>query len=167
MEESGMSRTPTIWGPGSLTSGGIAPFKSLQEEMNRLIESFGDGLPAWSSGNDSGWLSPRIDVSETDDAVQVTAELPGVTEDHLELSIVDDVLTIKGEKIAEEEKEVKEKNYRVVERSYGSFHRSVRLPFRADPESATASFKDGVLKVIVPKPPESEAKTARIPISKG
>ncbi|MCA8929911.1 MAG: Hsp20/alpha crystallin family protein [Alphaproteobacteria bacterium] len=139
--------------------------------MNRLFEQFGRGLPAtWSapgSAPGGGFLAPTVDVAETDGEMTVTAELPGVSEDDMHLSLVDNILTIKGEKKAEETKEDKEKHYRLVERSYGSFERSIPLAFKADPDSVKASFKDGVLTVTIPKPPEAAPKSTRIPIGKG
>lgn len=143
---------------------GRDPFHSLHYEMNRLFEGFGSSLPAtWTDG---GLMAPTIDVSETDGELTVTAELPGVAEEDVDLSLEDNVLTIKGEKRAEEKKEDEEKKYRLVERSYGSFQRSIPLSFKADPDSVKASFENGVLKIAVPKPPEAAQKASRIPIGK-
>lgn len=160
-----MSLFPTLWGGNTPAQQNQNPLSALHQEMNRLFESFGGrfgdlSLPA------EGWLSPRIDVTETDGAVQVTAELPGVEEDQIEVSLVDDVLTIKGEKKSESTKEEDGKTYRLVERSYGSFQRRLALPFKADPAAVEAHFDKGVLTVTVPKPPETEAKSHRIAIGK-
>lgn len=158
-----MSLLPSLWG----SSAEREPFRSLHQEVNRLFDQFGRGLPAvW--GPENGMMTaPTVDVSETDGEFTVTAELPGVAEADMQLSLNDNILTIKGEKKQEETKEDKEKHYRLVERSYGSFQRSIPLPFAADPDKVQASFKDGVLKVTIPKPPEAEAKSTRIPIGKG
>ena len=108
---------------------------------------------------------PRIDVSETDSELRIEAELPGVEEKDLEIVLSDGRLTIKGEK--KQEKEEKKKDYHLVERSYGSFARSVGLPFAAEPDKIKASFAKGVLTVTVPKPAEVKAKEKKIPIGKG
>ena len=107
-------------------------------------------------------LSPNMDVVETDKSIELTAELPGVAEDDVDVTLVDDVLTIKGEKKAEKTDE--KQDYRVVERTYGSFQRSMRLPFKVDAEAIEAQFTNGVLKVSLPKPPEVEAQTKKISV---
>ena len=158
-----MSLLPSLWGSSTERD----PFRSLHQEVNRLFDQFGRGLPAaWAPGNGM-IVAPTVDISESDGEFTVTAELPGVAEADMQLSLDDNILTIKGEKKQEETKEDKEKRYRLVERSYGSFQRSIPLPFAADPDKVQASFKDGVLKVTIPKPPEAEAKSTRIPIGKG
>ena len=132
--------------------------------MNRLFERFGSNMPsAWTDG---GLMAPTIDISESDGELTVTAELPGVTEDDMQLSLEDNVLTIRGEKRAEKKNEDEEKKYHLVERSYGSFLRSIPLSFKADPDSVKANFENGVLKITVPKPPEAAQKSSRIPIGK-
>jgi HSP20 family protein len=151
---------------GGLPSRAIfEPFGSLRRDMERLFEDFsrdfGWGVPA-ARGSGEG---PRIDVSETDSELKIEAELPGVEEKDLEIVLSDDRLTIKGEK--KQEKEEKKKDYHLVERSYGSFARSVGLPFAADPDRIRASFSKGVLTVTVPKPAEVKAKEKKIPIGKG
>lgn len=112
-------------------------------------------------------MAPTIDVSESDKELTVTAELPGVAEQDMNLSLENNVLTIKGEKRAETKKDDEEKKYHLVERSYGSFQRSIPLSFKADPDSVKANFKNGVLKITVQKPPEAAQKSNRIPIAKG
>ena len=161
-----MSLFPTLWTGNSPSQSNENPLSTLHQEMNRLFDSFGGRFGLQAEGA-SGWLAPRVDVAETDDAVQITAELPGVEEDQIEVTLVDDVLTIKGEKQSESTKEEENgKTYRLVERSYGSFQRRFPLPFRADPEKVAAHFDNGVLSVTVPKPPEAEAKSHQIAIGK-
>lgn len=139
--------------------GGLDPFTAMQREINRVFSEFGGGEhPAWQGAA----LSPQIDVAETDTAVEVTAELPGLEEKDFELVLEDDLLTIKGEK--KSEREEKNKDYHVVERSFGSFSRSIRLPFSADAEAAKAQFAKGVLKVTISKPAGTKNKTVKIPI---
>ena len=140
------------------------PLHSLQREIEHVFDDFHRGfhLPAWirSSENGGGALSPRIDVSETNGDIEVTAELPGVDEEDVDIELVDNTLTIGGEK--KFEKEEKGKDFHLTERSYGSFKRSIRLPFDADASKATAKFENGVLTVVLPKPPEAKAKTRKI-----
>jgi HSP20 family protein len=128
------------------------PFAALQGEVERLFDDFSRGLPAFGSKG----VLPSTDVTETDKEIQVTAELPGLEEKDVQINFADDVLTISGEKKAE--KEEKDENYRVVERSYGSFSRSLQLPRGIDPDSIKASMAKGVLKVTVPKPTPAVAK---------
>jgi HSP20 family protein len=119
---------------------------------------------------DMGWhraeFWPRVDVSETDKEMRVTAELPGVDQKDVEVTLSGDQLTIKGEKKAEteEKKEEKGRAFHRVERSYGSFQRSMRIPYEVDPEKVEAAFKDGILTLTLPKPPEVQKKTKKIEI---
>jgi HSP20 family protein len=140
------------------------PFTSLRRDMERVFEDFsrdfGWGPPALAGMA----MAPRVDVSETDAELKVEAELPGVEEKDVEVVLSDGRLTIKGEK--KQEKEEKKKDYHLVERSYGSFARSIALPFEADPNKVKATFAKGVLTVTVPKPPEVKAKEKKIQISK-
>ena len=140
------------------------PFGSLRRDMERLFEDFsrdfGFGPPAAAGVG----VAPRVDVSETESEIKIEAELPGVDEKDVEVVLSDGRLTIKGEK--KQEKEEKKKDYHMVERSYGSFARSIALPFEADPNQVKASFAKGVLTVTVPKPPQVKAKQKKIAISK-
>jgi HSP20 family protein len=141
------------------------PFASLRRDMERLFEDFSRGA-GWGPPVVSGvGVAPRVDVSETDTEIKIEAEMPGVDEKDVEVVLSDGRLTIKGEK--KQEKEEKKKDYHVVERSYGSFARSIGLPFDADPGQVKATFAKGVLTVTVPKPPEVKAKEKKIPIGKG
>ena len=141
------------------------PFGSLRREMERLFEDFsrdfGWGLPATTGMA----MAPRVDVSETDTELKIEAELPGIDEKDVEVVLSDGRLTIKGEK--KQEKEEKKKDYHMVERSYGSFARSIALPFEADPAKVKATFAKGVLTVTVPKPPQVKAKQKKIAVGKG
>ena len=143
--------------------GGDDPFSSLRREMDRLFESFGREV-GWPAGEGrAAAMAPSIDVSETESEFKIDADLPGVDEKDVDVVISDNVLTIKGEKKAE--KEEKKKDFHLVERSYGSFSRSLTLPFAADPNKAKATFKNGVLSISLPKPPEVKAKAKKIAIS--
>ncbi|MBA4388236.1 MAG: molecular chaperone [Verrucomicrobia bacterium] len=125
---------------------------SLQRNMNRLFDGFFSGFdmtPFEDFRNELPVFSPRINISENDKDVQVSAELPGMDEKDVTVELDDGTLTIKGEK--REEHEEKGKNWHSVERSYGSFHRVLPLPARIDEKKARASFKKGVLTVVLPK----------------
>jgi HSP20 family protein len=134
------------------------PIQSLQREVDRLFEGFFRGGLAPFAGlpGGNGTLVPHIDVSESDTGIQVSVELPGVDEQDLDVTLTDGVLVIKGEK--KEQKEEKDKRYHRVERSYGSFRRSLALPPEVDESKVTATFVKGVLTVDIPK--KAEAKTA-------
>ena len=132
----------------------------MQQEMNRLFEEFfGERRSELAEGS---WL-PAVDVSETENEMVVRAELPGMTNEDIELHLQDNVLTLKGEK-RQENKEEKE-NFHRIERSYGSFSRSFTLPADVRQEDIKASFKDGVLLITLPK--SEEAKAKKIAISAG
>jgi HSP20 family protein len=157
------SLLPSLWG-GSDNNG--APLHSLHREIDKVFSEFSRnfGLPslAPTNGKPGALFSPSIDVIEKDKALEITTELPGVSEKDVEVTIVDNMLTIQGEKKAKK-KEAKD-DYRMVERSYGSFKRSLRLPFEVAADKIDAQFKDGILKVVLPKPPEAEAKTQKVVI---
>jgi HSP20 family protein len=150
---------------------GSDPFLALHREMNRLFdEAFrGFGLSEGGTSPEAlasgGVAVPRIDVSETDQDLTVFVELPGVDQNDVEITLTDDVLTIRGEKKARTENQ--QQNYHVMERSYGSFARAIRLPFAVNPDQVQATFKDGVLSVALPKPAEAQQKERRIQISSG
>ena len=145
---------------------GADSFLALHREMDRLFDSFlrDTNLPslAGAAGGSPMVAMPRIDVSETDREIRIEAELPGVKEKDVDIELVDDMLSIRGEKT--EDKEERNKGYHVKERSYGSFARSMRLPFNADPDQVKASFSNGVLTVTVPKPQEAKGHGRKIQI---
>lgn len=142
----------------------LDPFFSLHRDVNRAFEDMfkGFGAPAAWGGN--GVTTPMIDVKETDKGLEVSAELPGVDEKDIVLEVDDDVLTIKGEKKLEKEEKNEKTGYHLMERSYGSFARSIRLPYAVKPDQVTAEFNKGVLKVICPRPAEAVSATHQIPI---
>jgi HSP20 family protein len=130
-------------------------FMSLQREIDRLFDDFTRGFPAFSSGGTSEML-PSVDVTDNDKQIEITAELPGLEDKDVQVNFADNVLTIRGEKKAE--KEEKDKTYRLVERSYGSFVRSLELPDGVNADAIKASIDKGVLKVTVPKPAPAQVK---------
>lgn len=132
------------------------PFELLHRRMNDLFEDFFKDFGSegrWPSlerfGLDTGAEVPRFEVSETDDEVRVKAELPGMDEKDIEVTLDENILTIRGEK--KEEKEDKKRNVYVSECRYGSFHRSMALPAGIDRDKAKAKFKKGVLTLTLPK----------------
>jgi len=151
----------------SRTGYDMDPFRNMRRDMDRLFDEMwkgfggGNAMPAVFAGGDA---APRIDVKETATGIEVSAELPGVDEKDIEVELQDDVLTIRGEKKVEMEEGDKEKGYHVMERSYGSFARSVALPYSAEPDKVSADFSKGVLKVVVPRPAEITAKTKKIEV---
>lgn len=148
------------------------PFELLHREMNDLFGSFmrefDDPFRPGLAEPGRGWMapvSPTVDVSETEDEVQVAAELPGLEEKDIEVGLDGDVLTISGEKKAEREE--KKRNYHLVERSYGRFQRAIPLPPGVDTNKAAARFKNGVLTVTVPRTPEAGKQRKTIAIAAG
>ena len=140
------------------------PLQSLQNDINRAFDSFWRGfdLP-WPSTSSAWSISmPSVDVSESDKEIEVTAELPGIDEKDIDISLAEGVLTILGEKKSEVEK--KEKDYYLQERTFGSIERVVPLPDTIDLDSANATFKNGVLTVKLAKKPEAAAATKRITV---
>jgi HSP20 family protein len=130
----------------------------MKKEMDRLFDRFWEGdFPQLPSMGD--W-APALDVSETKDAVMVKAEIPGMDPKEIQLSLQDQVLTLKGEK--KQEKEEKDEHYYRAERSYGTFVRAVRLPTPVDGSKVAATFKNGLLTVTLPKAPTAKGTT--IPI---
>jgi len=142
-----------------------SPFASLQREMNRLFDNFfGEYTPARFEESFGGYL-PKIDVKETNKDVLVEAELPGMDEKDIDISISDDILTLRGEKRME--KEEKESGFYRMERTYGSFHRDIPLPCEVESTNVEAVFRKGVLTVHLPKKPEAQRKAKKIAIKTG
>lgn len=151
--------------PGFLMSNGeIEPFRSLQREMDRLFNQFSRDLYWPRLDGETESATPLVDVAETDEGLTVTAELPGMDEKDIEVDLTNNVLTVKGEKKAE--KEEKKADYHFRERSYGSFSRSVAVPFDVDPDQVKAAFSKGVLTIALPRPPEAKRKTKKIAVKK-
>ena len=144
------------------------PMVALQSEFDRVFENFWRAfdLPMLSGGNGgfADVLAPRIDIRETDKSVEVTAELPGLDEGDVDISVAEGMLTIRGEKKAEREES--DQGYVLRERSYGRFERMVALPEGLDLDSAKATFKNGVLTVTIPKTAETQATMRRIPVQR-
>lgn len=149
--------------PGFLTgNGGVDPFRSLHRQMDRLFEDFSRDLHWPRFETASEMAMPLIDVAETDDGLTVTAELPGIEEKDIEVDLTNNILTLKGEKKSETEE--KKADYHFRERSYGSFARSIAVPFDVDPDKVEAGFAKGVLTVTLPRPPEAKRATRKIKV---
>jgi HSP20 family protein len=137
-------------------------FNSLMREVERVFDDFSRRLPTGINNASNGVLNPRIDVSETADAMEISAELPGVAEKDIDVTLSSGMLTIKGEKKIEREE--KNKDWHVTERSSGSFLRSIPLSFEPEQSAVEAHFENAVLKIRLPKPKEAVRQTAKIPI---
>jgi HSP20 family protein len=135
-------------------------FRTLQQQMNRIFEPFfGRALPDDDSLMSGTWMPP-VDVVEEKDAIRVTAELPGVKKEDIDIHFENGVLTLRGQRTFE--KESNEKTFHRVERVYGNFVRSFTLPRSVDAEKINATYRDGVLEIRVPK--KEEAKPRQISI---
>jgi len=136
---------------------------TMQERMNKLFE---DTLKPTLRGDDglsvASW-APAVDIYETDKEIVLKAELPEMQEKDIDIKVEDNVLSVAGERRME--KEVKEENYHRIERSYGSFNRSFTLPRTVDREGIKAAYKDGVLKVTLPKKEEVKPKQIKIDVA--
>lgn len=165
-----MSRSLIPWRRGRGAAPARAeesPFDALHREMTSLFDSFFRdveqtfrGWPAWRGA--PAFVSPSVEVSETDDEVRVTAELPGLTEKDVEVSVDNDVLILRGEK--KQEREEKKRSYHLVERAYGRFEREIPLPAGLDLDKVEAKFKNGVLTVVLPKTPEAKSQRRVVPV---
>jgi HSP20 family protein len=138
------------------------PFGLLRQEMNTLFDNFSRGFDMEPFMGRFGTFSPSVDVKESDKEIKVSAELPGMEDKDIDVSLTKDSLTIKGEK--KEEKEDKGKDFYRMERSYGSFTRTVPLPSEIDTEKVKAEFRKGVLTVTLPKTAKAIKETKKISV---
>jgi len=150
---------PKTW--GGIAEDDESPFFPLRKQIDSLFDDFDKGL-----FSKADTFAVRTNVSETDEEVCITAELPGIEEKDVDVSVTGDRITIKGEKKSEKEEKGEEegRQFHRVERSSGSFHRMTTLPFEIDPELVQANVKDGILTVTVPKPAEEQKKTKTIKV---
>jgi HSP20 family protein len=144
------------------------PLLSLRREMGRLFDDFDrsfwlasfrrpflDVQPSWPA-------NPAVDIAENDKAFEITAEMPGLDEKDVEVKVANGAVTITGSKM--EEKEEKNKNYHLQERGFGSFRRYFSVPDDVDADKIEATFKKGVLTVIMPKKPEAQKTEKKIDV---
>lgn len=166
---------PWNWGKKNLpirkedNSSDYSPYLSLQHDMNRVFDnffrSFENGVMSPFSDMSEGMFQPRVEVKENANDLRVSVELPGIDDKDIDVSITDDALTISGEK--REEKEENTRGYYRMERSYGSFQRRIPFPCSIDKDKAEATFKKGVLNVVLPKTAEAKQNVKKISIKKG
>ena len=138
------------------------PFRDLgmlQDRMNRLFDDAGRGWRSDEPAATTSW-SPSVDIFETEGEIVVKAELPGMDRKDITLHLENNVLTLRGER--KFEKETKEENYHRIERSYGNFSRSFSIPATVDEEKIRADYKDGVLKIVLPKKEQAKPKQIKI-----
>lgn len=114
--------------------------------------------------NHGDWFAPEVDVTEEEKQYLVKADLPGMRKEDIEVSVTNNILTIKGEK--KEETEKKEKNFYSRERRFGGFQRSIQLPLEVDRDQVKASYKDGVLELVIPKAESAKPKQIKVDIKK-
>src|SRR5664280_2123245 len=138
------------------------PFAALQRELDSFFTDYNRGLPALT---EVGARIPALNVAETKDAVEITTELPGVDEKDINVSLDGNRLVISGEK--KQDSDRTDKEWHVVERSYGAFHRAIALPFEPNEDSIDAHFDKGVLHLKVKKPAEVEKAKKTIQIKAG
>jgi len=154
---------------GAVASWYRDPFAEMRAEMDRVFDSFlGPGFfgrPSLPKMTTAERVAPEVDVHENDKEIVFEAELPGVDEKDVNVTLREGVLSLKGEKKSKREEQ--KDNYHPVERSYGSFERSFRLPEGIDDNQVKASFDKGVLRVMIPKKAEAASVEKKIPIAKG
>ena len=155
-----MSLTRFVGRPGVLT-------RSMLDDLpDRIRQMFDNNLAIEPFAESLFWIPP-MEIVEKDDALVVTAELPGITARDVEVSIDDDVLSISGEKKEEKKEDDPKAKYHMWERRYGSFRRSFALPKTVDGEKIAAKFTDGVLTVTLPKTSKAKALGRKIPVTNG
>ncbi len=132
-------------------------FGNLQQEIDRLFEDF---TPAFGAGRALADVKARMDLAETKDGLELTVELPGLEEKDVDVTVSDGMLTVSGEKKFETER--KDQNYHFIERSYGSFSRSIALPEGAKADQIKATMCKGVLKLAIPTPTKPEPKKIEV-----
>ncbi len=155
-----MSRSflPDVFGRAS----GSDMFSTLHREIDRVFQDFGRSGPSLLGEFGRNGMAMSVNVAEQDGAVEVTAELPGCAAEDIDVQLKDGVLTIKGEKKVE--KDDKQKDYHVMERSYGMFERSLTLPAEVDAAKIDATFDKGVLRVTLPTLPGEKSKVQKIAV---
>ena len=135
---------------------GNDPFSLFQREVNRAFDEVFRGFPAMGRGAAGlGGFAPNLDVRETEQGLEVSAELPGMSEEDIDLRLEGDLLTLSGEK--KDERTQEQGGLHLTERSFGRFQRAFRLPFQPNPEQVQAQFEKGVLRITLPKPQQQQS----------
>ena len=174
-EEEGRASVPVHYHghrPGYAAGGVLDPLLELHREMDRMFDRFlrGFGFPSFfpegltSLTESGGLLKPRVDIGASDSEYTISVEVPGVSEDDIRVEVVDNTLTISGEK--KQEKEEKKRDYYRVERSYGAFRRVLSLPEDAVQDEIKASFTNGVLTITMPRKTLPRKEVREIEIKK-
>ncbi len=143
------------WTPGRDLMG-------IQSEMNRLFDDF-FGMQRRAEDQDRTYWTPRVNIEEVKDRFEITAELPGLKKDDVKIEVKDRVLTLTGEKKVENEG--KDRNVYLYERAYGRFCRTFTLPDNVDDDKIEAEFKDGIMKINIPKTEEAKPKEIKVKAS--
>lgn len=138
------------------------PFAVLRREMDSLFDNFFKGFDVEPFESRMGAFSPKVDVTENDKEIKISAELPGMDEKDIDISLQNNMLTVRGEK--KEEKEDKGKGYYRMERAYGSFTRTIPLPVEVATDKVEAKFCKGVLSITLPKTAKAVAETKKIAV---
>ena len=148
---------PSLW-----NKEGLFPLFSLRKDVDKLFEDFMGGESALAPFAGNGKFLPAIDVKETDDAITVDAEMPGLKQEEIKVNVEEGVLSISAER--KQEKDEKTKNYHRIERHYGRMERKLALPTTVEAEKVEASYKDGVLTVTLPKKVGAKSKTVAVKV---
>jgi HSP20 family protein len=138
----------------------VAELNTIQNEMNRLFNTFFDPPATTSGGATSRRWMPAMDLIESGDHYVLRADLPGLSDDDVNIQLQDNVLTISGERNTEHEED--EEGYYRLERAFGSFARSLTLPDGVDPDGVQAHFERGVLEITIPKPEQKKPRQVQI-----
>lgn len=149
--------------PADFTDQLVEPFTQLRSEVDRIFESFPFRLPTFRLARFAS--APALQMTETPKSYKITAELPGIEPEDVEVTFDDGLLRISGEK--KEEREEHESDYRLSERSFGAFDRLIELPATANAEKISAKFKNGVLTVTVAKDGHEKRNVRKISVNKG
>ena len=142
----------------------VDPFRLLNRGMDSLLADVARVVSADTRESGGMLPNPRIDIEDTDNEIRITAEVPGVPEADVHVTLEDNFLILSGEK--KQERQAKEGDMCVVERAFGRFRRAVQLPFAPNPESVDARYKDGILAISIPKGSEQRQKMREIEVKR-
>jgi HSP20 family protein len=151
--EGGFAMTIVRWDP-------FRNMATLQDRINRVFDEAVNRSKDYDDEVSTCNWRPVVDIYDSEKAIIINAELPGVTRENITLDVKENALTLKGERKAEEE--VQKENYYRMERCFGTFERAFTLPSAVDPGKITANFKDGILRIEIPKPEEKRPKQISI-----
>jgi HSP20 family protein len=150
--------------PGSTAFPALPAFEDMDSRMNRFIErAFGDAFASGATPEALGWV-PAMEISESAKELTLTAELPGIDEKDIDVSVDEGMLTIRGEKTEEKKEGEEDKKVYLYERTYGSFSRSFALPANVDAANIVAKFEKGILKIHLPKLADVKPKARKVEI---